>query len=282
MSSKLTKELKSQPQHLPGKIVCPSIIFLQVSQTFDTRQDADLWRDSYVAFRRNTRYLCYSRQPNPSGLVVEHLRLFNEEETFPAGYSPIPVTKDSGRQAIRKRKLAYRMIPGPVATQTILDIIVMGRAKSAPEGFTSIGEVDGLLLCVKPGPPPTPTSSASNPSLSSLPYGLHQSGGSQPSMYPSLSSAPYPSSGPPSVMSPSRPAPPPPPVGAAYPKQPAGNTGTLGVMTGLEGIPFRLSPALSNMGMSRADLLPPFKRWTMDEVQKEFAYDFKIESQALA
>lgn len=60
-----------------------------------------------------------------------------------------------------------------MATQTITDIIILSRSKVAPEGFSLVGEMNGLCICIKPGPAPTPQYNKPVAQTSSpLPYGL--------------------------------------------------------------------------------------------------------------
>lgn len=78
----------------------------------------------------------------------------------------------SGQKAFKKKQLCYKQVPRNMATQTVTDIIIMSRSKVAPEGFTLVGEMNGLCVCFKPGPAPTPqynkpTVAGSSP----LPYG---------------------------------------------------------------------------------------------------------------
>ena len=58
-----------------------------------------------------------------------------------------------------------------MATQTITDIIILSRSKVAPEGFSLVGEMNGLCICIKPGPAPTPQFNKPGPTSSPLPYG---------------------------------------------------------------------------------------------------------------
>lgn len=62
-----------------------------------------------------------------------------------------PITE---QRAWRKRQLCYRLSERSSVFLAITDIIVMSKAKKAPEGFTMAGEVNGLLICYKSAPLP--------------------------------------------------------------------------------------------------------------------------------
>lgn len=50
--------------------------------------------------------------------------------------------------------MCYRLSERSSVFLAITDIIIMSKAKKAPEGFTMAGEVNGLLLCYKSAPLP--------------------------------------------------------------------------------------------------------------------------------
>ena len=59
-----------------------------------------------------------------------------------------------------------------MASQTVTDIIILSRSKVAPEGFIMVGELNGLCICYKKGPPVQPQYNRQSGSAASphLPY----------------------------------------------------------------------------------------------------------------
>lgn len=80
----------------------------------------------------------------------------------------------TGQKAFKKKQLCFKQVPQSMASQTITDIIILSRSKMAPEGFSLVGEMNGLCICVKCGPAPASSSynkAGGQPASSSLPYG---------------------------------------------------------------------------------------------------------------
>ena len=79
---------------------CPSGYTI-VSKTYDTDQDADLWKDGFFG-KRTTRYLCLSKTEGPSGFVIDSLCIINERDSIPNGFVLMSKTYGSGIFTIEK------------------------------------------------------------------------------------------------------------------------------------------------------------------------------------
>ena len=79
----------------------------------------------------------------------------------------------TGQKAFKKKQICYKAVPRNRAVQTVTDIIILSRSKVAPEGFVLVGEMNGLCICYKPGPPVQPQFNKPPGSAGSphLPYG---------------------------------------------------------------------------------------------------------------
>ena len=114
--------------------------------------DADIWKDSFFN-SRVTRYICISRAaPAEQHLhfVVIGIIIANAAVDLPPGFVAIERTSDSGAQATRKRVVGVRRAPRGSVTDAVLDLALTGE-KKPPVGFLGLGNLNGLLLCVKVG-----------------------------------------------------------------------------------------------------------------------------------
>ncbi|XP_037080265.1 multivesicular body subunit 12B-like [Pollicipes pollicipes] len=125
--------------------------FTAVARTYDLDTDADLWKDGF--WRRETRYLCLSKLENAgvAGHVVEDVAVIGERDMPPESHTFLPHTTDTGNKAWKKKQLVYKLTAVEVASRFIVDVIVLGRQKANPEGFSLVGELNGLLVCCKYG-----------------------------------------------------------------------------------------------------------------------------------
>jgi len=83
--------------------------------------------------------------------------------------------------------LCYRLTEKSSVFLAITDIIILSKAKKAPDGFTLAGEINGLVICYKSAPLPAEPAASPNP----LPYqtNFKQTASDQPgSLYPGSSS----------------------------------------------------------------------------------------------
>ncbi|XP_076056822.1 multivesicular body subunit 12-like Mvb12 [Oratosquilla oratoria] len=274
---------------------CP-VNYTAVSKTHDQDIDADLYKDGF--FRRVTRYLCHSKTEGYMGYIVENILIINDRDCRPTGFTIIEQTQDTGQKAFKKKQICYKAVPRHMASQSVTDIIILSRSKVAPEGFTLVGEMNGLCICYKPGPvppAPTPNKSSAQPSSSPLPYGVNPAGGVSSStggngaLYPGLSPsrpAPQPPGGP--VSGPLSPPPPLPPrnIGAPYnsPSHASRDTSTLygPPQSALFGVPFTLNQKYvkSSQNGSTSNIPNPGKK-SRQQVEDEYYYSFTLEQDVL-
>ncbi|GAB6024853.1 hypothetical protein CHUAL_009971 [Chamberlinius hualienensis] len=166
-----------------------------VDRTYDQDTDADLWREGFFG-KKITRYLCHSKSSSPTVAIVDSLTVINDKENPPEGFTALTHTSDSDQKATKKRTLCYRCLPREKATQAITDLIVLGKSKRAPSGFTLAGDMNGQLICFKATPVPKETKSSLQPTTAS-PARNSVASSSAPNSNSSLSSAsihnlPYP------------------------------------------------------------------------------------------
>ncbi|XP_040157586.1 multivesicular body subunit 12B [Anopheles arabiensis] len=244
---------------------CPTN-FQPINKTYDQDQDADLWREKMLIGKRTTRYLCQSKSEGLPGYIVETLKIINEKEIIPEGFSQLTRTADTEQKAWRKKQLVYRLTKKSSAKQAVTDIILCSRMRQAPDGFTLAGDINGILVCFKKSPVPhRPSPSIPSRNINDLEKtienlklqvncnnALFQS---QDYEYVQLSSS-Y-------KLSPKR----------AAPKPLMYSTGTMYVHTDVEGVPFLLNP-----GLKQYNTHVPIK---YDVTGVQLQYDFQLERQVL-
>ncbi|XKL60965.1 hypothetical protein PGB90_008022 [Kerria lacca] len=135
--------------------------FTVISKTYDTDFDADLWKENYFFTKKITRYLCISKDESIINYVIENLVIIHEKDLPPEGYGAIPKTSDSDQKAWRKKQLCYKLTRKNICHSVVTDIILLNKNKRAPDGFTLIGDLNGLLLCIKVKPAATVLSNIS-------------------------------------------------------------------------------------------------------------------------
>lgn len=265
---------------------CPSG-FAVISRTHDQDSDADLWRDGSFFGKKITRYICLSKTEGISDFIVESVAVINEKEIPPEGYALITRTADSDQKAWRKRQLCYKLARREQAAYAVTDIIIMGRLKKAPLGFSLAGEINGMTVCFKYRPSVAPVNKPAATQPSQLLYSLSPAsthlplsqisqpsslvsvvnkaptngvtGGDSPHDYESLT-----------FFQPSRPAPRPP--GAIH-----STYATLAAYSGLDGVPFILNPYFQTLAKGYTNHLPVIKSKTKYEMDREYDYDFRVE-----
>lgn len=79
------------------------------------------------------------------------------------------IFSQSEQKAWRKRQLCYRLTEKSSVSLAITDIIILSKAKKAPDGFTLAGEINGLIICYKSAPLPAEPTASLNP----LPYQMN-------------------------------------------------------------------------------------------------------------
>jgi len=245
--------------------------FSVVSRTHDQDSDADLWKESNFFIRKVTRYLCLSKTEGIADYVVENVGVINEKETPPDGYCLIPRTIDSEQRAWRKRQICYRLTRRNLALSAITDIILLGRAKKAPDGFCLAGDINGVAVCFKTGPihqnPPT-TAPLLGYSLNPF-KNVYMTPRPAPRIPTSAFNDESPTHDYENLIrpTPKRPAPPPPPTNQS-------NYSTIASYHGLEGIPFILNPKLVNNSPSVNLGIPAIKARTQFELDNEVSTFF--------
>lgn len=261
--------------------------FAVISRTHDQDSDADLWRDGSFFGKKITRYICLSKTEGVSNFIVESVAVINEKEIPPEGYALITRTADSDQKAWRKRQLCYKLGRREQAESAVTDIIIMGRWKKAPVGFSFAGEINGMTVCFKCGPNVAPIykpvgiqPSQLLYSLSPAPTHLPLSQISQPSSLVSVVNK-APTNGVTGgdsphdyerlmFFKPSRPAPKPP--GATHSAY-----STLAAYSGLDGVPFILNPHFQTRAQGYTNHLPVIKSKTKYEMDREYDYNFRVE-----
>ncbi|KAK7576172.1 hypothetical protein V9T40_012458 [Parthenolecanium corni] len=250
--------------------------FTVISRTYDTDFDADLWKENSFFARKVTRYLCISRLESIVDYVLENLVVINDKELPPEGYGSIPKTSDTDQKAWRKKQLCYKLSRKNICHSVVTDIILLGRNKRAPDGYSYVGDLNGLILCLKSKPAATVFSNIS-PSVnifnglmkshtesslngnSAAPTGeISFSHDNEPHDYEKL------------VVKPTRPAP-------AVPSQNQFNCSSS--YQGIQGIPFLLNTRLEASSRSLLASLPSVQIKTKEDIEKEYSYDFKTEKQ---
>lgn len=230
----------------------------------DRKDDCDLWKDG-VFKSKVTRYLCYSRvastydSTSPMKEVLGDLVIQNEREIPPPGFRLIEKTIDTCEKATNKKQICIKMIPVSATTDAISEIIILSKSKRAPAGYTSAGDVNGLLVCFKMSKIAAATGSASNQPQA-------QNSGNQ------LNNGQHSASSVPSSVAP-----------AASQFANSTETGSNASQNSLSGVPFRLNPRFADNSMfthlqSVATL--PYK--SLIDIENEFNYVFNLESSTVS
>uniref|UniRef100_A0A2M4CJD2 MABP domain-containing protein n=1 Tax=Anopheles darlingi TaxID=43151 RepID=A0A2M4CJD2_ANODA len=125
--------------------------FQVINKTYDQDADADLWREKTLISKRTTRYLCQSKTEGLPDYVVSKVKVINEKESVPEGFSQLTRTSDTEQKAWRKKQLVYQLTRVEIGStvQCITDILLCSRFRNAPQGFTMAGEINGIVICFK-------------------------------------------------------------------------------------------------------------------------------------
>uniref|UniRef100_A0A2M4BUY4 MABP domain-containing protein n=1 Tax=Anopheles marajoara TaxID=58244 RepID=A0A2M4BUY4_9DIPT len=123
--------------------------FHAINKTYDQDTDADLWREKTLIGKRTTRYLCQSKTEGLPNYIVSKVKVINEKEAVPEGFSQLTRTADTEQKAWRKKQLVYQLTKKRTTVYAITDIILCSRSRKAPQGFTIAGEINGILICYK-------------------------------------------------------------------------------------------------------------------------------------
>lgn len=82
----------------------------------------------------------------------DYFRVCGERELPGEGFSILTRTADTEHKAWRKRQICYRLAKRGSVKQAVTDIILCSKMKTAPDGFTMAGEINGVTICFKIGP----------------------------------------------------------------------------------------------------------------------------------
>lgn len=83
-------------------------------------------------------------------LSREH-RVCNERELPGEGFSILTRTADTEHKAWRKKQICYKLAKRGSVTKAVTDVILCSKIKTAPEGFTLAGDINGITVCYKSG-----------------------------------------------------------------------------------------------------------------------------------
>jgi len=285
-----------------------------VSKTYDQDTDADLWRDGFLG-KKITRYLCLSKTEGKANFVIENIKVVNDKETPPEGFTLVSHVHNSDQKALKKKLLFIKLVPLETAKQAVTDVIVLSKSKRAPKGFQSAGELSSMVICFKLGTPKpanntmtqsctSPLANSSRPSSNHLPYPVtplgtsNSSSASPPSLYPiqqlQQSGGPAPPVPPRVYMTwgggGRKVAPPRPPSAIltssaadtphrSIPAPPVAST-LYNPHYGLDGVPFQLNPRLAKAQANEFQILRPPPK-SVSIIDAEYSYDFTTERQAL-
>ncbi|XP_060810431.1 uncharacterized protein LOC106130937 [Amyelois transitella] len=289
---------------------CPTG-YWPVSRTYDEDADAGLMRQNGLFTKKPSHYICLSKTEGVPGYVMDGVLIVGEREAAPAGYSV------AGRAG--KRRLCTRVSrPQPAAAcPPVTDVIVCSKMRAAPRGFILAGEVNGKTVCYKvsggsaevsPTHKPneyenivTNVTPEANRRLRPVPErppklsplvtelnALNLKSGVYPTVEDFSTDHDYEALTPSYNVKPCRPAPVPPgrsPVRSPPRRKgpaplPTGNNyKTLGMMNGLEGVPFVLNPKLRGLPDDTLTQLPVIKRRSRFELDRDYSYNFAVERQ---
>ncbi|CAF1025678.1 unnamed protein product [Rotaria sp. Silwood1] len=250
--------LVSKPNNVPTGYHC-------IRKAYDdTNRDADLMADSLL--ERKDRFICITRiwpLADMRTLVLEDMKLINERDSPPANYVVLALTTDTREKGTTKKLICVKMVERQSGMKCICDIIFLYRSKRPPQSYTSIGDINGLQMCVKEGTVP----------LLHAPPAAPQT---QSNLYPNpMSHHAYPTSQ---------------QQQQNYQTSDYSNTNTLTKKSDekeiLDGVPFQINPKyLMVMNNKRNDNdllgLDSFNILSAYDIEQYFKYDFSVERSSL-
>nr|CAD2198108.1 unnamed protein product [Meloidogyne enterolobii] len=135
------------------KTRCPAN-FVPITSTHDDNSDADLWKDGFGfgIFTRFVRYLAVNRRvadTNGPLEVLTDLAVISDKEAVPSSFICLDFTVDTKERALKKKFLCARFSPRNEALDAVTNIIILGKTKRPPRGYSLAGEVDGMSICFK-------------------------------------------------------------------------------------------------------------------------------------
>ncbi|KAH7716913.1 hypothetical protein AAVH_15690, partial [Aphelenchoides avenae] len=166
-------------------------------------------------------------------------------------------------RALKKKYLCVRFAPRNDALDAVTDLIVLGKQKRPPKGYTSAGDIDGMVLCFKQSTIPESYGRLTHSQSTDLKNAaLNAAAG----LYPSIGDASHRHST------------------GDLDKAQAVNAFTIRAgkdgFRGIDGVPFKLSARLeSATSKSNSNFLPDVPRV---QVEEKYAYNFNLERSILA
>jgi len=270
---------------------CP-LGFTPIMRTTDTETDADLWKDGIFG-RRVTRYACLSKTQGKPEHIIEDIQIIHERELPPQGFSVLQQTSDTNQKSFKKKLLCFKPTHFRQNVESVVDMIVLSKLKSPPDGYQHIGDINGMHLLIRKVSALTRLSNGQGAGY--LPYGLQGQGGLvYPSLHdsinnlnisnghsiahrnslPSADNYPY--------SMPNSPA-----HYGNYDQSGNNNYGTLSSLIGIEGVPFVLREDLRpKSGLGSVVSPRPLKnKVTIKselDIDRDYDYDFRAERETLS
>jgi len=270
---------------------CP-LGYTPIMRTADAETDADLWKDGIFG-RRVTRYVCLSKTQGKPDHIIEDLKIIHERDLPPQGFSVLQHTSDTNQKSFKKKLLCYKPTHFRQNVDSVVDVVVLSKLKSPPDGYQHIGDINGMHLLIRKVSALTRLSNGGG----YLPYGLQGQGGLvYPSLHDSINNL-HISNGHSMAHRNSLPSADNYPY--SMPNSPAhahlasnaqsgyNNYGTLPSLIGIEGVPFVLREDLrpkSGLGsvMSPRATKTNFTIKSELEIDRDYDYDFRAEREALS
>lgn len=257
---------------------CPAG-YTTIDRTYDRAEEADLWIDSIFG-RKVTRYLCVQRSaPVPGKDVLVDVSIVNDRDPVPPGFTVLDYTADTREKATKKKVICIRWMSMNLTNSALSELIILPKgSRRPPNGYTLVGELNNLMLCYKMANIKTQSSIGQNnsdPSINmsemgnNLPYALHPSKenaftqGSVPGYLPGTHSAGY---------QPTRIGPP----------ERTMSSLSATAITPLTGVPWQLSPKLTDLENLRNVHIPEIRYKTIMDIENQYQYHFDVERAASA
>lgn len=245
-------------------------------------QDADLWRDSLFS-KRILRYFCITRIfPLDQGRinnVLADMAILSKDNPPPLGWATLPTTQDSNEPVLKKQQLVVRMLPRFNTQAAVCDLLLLARAKRAPTGYTLIGELNGMLICLKLGQIPVaqhqqqqlqsrPSLLRMPPAQMSTPHSVSHSQQSAPGSLPYSSRPTVPVQ-----TSPTR-------TGSQVQRSQELPRQQADPSFGIEGVPFQLNKKFDAVQTLADADVPEISYKSAVEINNQFTYEFSVERTA--
>lgn len=256
---------------------CPAG-YMTISRTYDGAEEADLWRDGLFG-RRVTRYMCVQRSAPVQGKdVLVDVCIINDRDPLPAGFTALDYTSDTREKATKKKLICLRWMNANLTNSAMSELIILPKStRRPPNGYTLIGELNNLMLCYKMANMKTQSPMGqhkSDPSMNmsdlsnNLPYALHPA---KENAYTQGSPAGYSPHGPSSYHG-----------TRIGPPQRTMSSLSATAVTPLTGVPWQLSPKLTELDNLKNIQIPEIRYKTIMDIESQYKYQFDVERAAKA